>query len=85
MHKELLLDKFLDIGEIITKIKKSELHLLNKYPEANWNDIIGLRNIISHAYFEIDHNIIYKTCLQDIPVLKETTEKILITLNETKD
>lgn len=125
MHKELLIDKFLDviecieiieirlseiktpedfmlsphgvekldsismrlqtIGEIISKIYKKEATLLEKYPEVNWNDIIGMRNVISHAYMEIDHNIIYKTCKAHLPVLKETIKSILNSLNESKN
>jgi uncharacterized protein with HEPN domain len=73
------------IGEIINKINKSESELLNNYPQVAWADIIGMRNVISHAYMEIDNIIIYKSCKQEIPVLKKTIEKILITLNETKD
>jgi uncharacterized protein with HEPN domain len=125
MHKELLIDKFLDviecidiigsrfieiknpedfvesangvekldsiamrlqvIGEIIGKINKTESQLLNQYPEVKWEDIIGMRNVISHAYIEIDHNIIYKTCKTNLSVLKETVQKILIRLNESKE
>lgn len=73
------------IGEIIGKINKTESQLLNQYPEVKWEDIIGMRNVISHAYIEIDHNIIYKTCKTNLSVLKETVQKILIRLNESKE
>jgi uncharacterized protein with HEPN domain len=125
MHKELLVDKFLDIiecidivearfieinspedfvssvkgvekldsismrlqtiGEIVSKIYKKESALLEKYPQIKWNDIIGMRNVISHAYMEIDHNVIYKTCKTHLPVLKETINSIISRLNESKD
>ena len=73
------------IGEIIGKINKTESQLLNLYPEVKWDDIIGMRNVISHAYMEIDHNIIYKTCKTHLPVLKETVQKILTSLNESQE
>ena len=73
------------IGEIINKIYKKEAALLENYPQVKWNDIIGMRNVISHAYMEIDHNIIYKTCKTHLPVLKETIKSILNSLNEQKD
>lgn len=73
------------IGEIIGKINKTESQLLNLYPEVKWDDIIGMRNVISHAYMEIDHNIIYKTCKTHLSVLKETVQKILKSLNESQE
>ncbi len=44
-----------------------------------------MRNVISHAYIEIDHNIIYKTCKTNLSVLKDTVQKILTRLNESKE
>ena len=125
MHKELLVDKFLDIiecidivearfieinnpedfvssvkgvekldsismrlqtiGKIVSKIYKKEFALLERYPQVKWNDIVGMRNVISHAYMEIDYNVIYKTCKIHLPVLKETIKSILNRLNESKD
>lgn len=43
-----------------------------------------MRNVISHAYMEIDHNIIYKTCKTHLSVLKETVQKILTSINESQ-
>lgn len=73
------------IGEIINKIYKKEPALLEKYPQIKWNDIIGMRNVISHAYMEIDYNVIFKTCKTHLPVLKETIKSILNSLNDSKE
>ena len=79
MHKELLVDKFLDIIECIDIVEARFIEIKN--PE----DFVGMRNVISHAYMEIDHNVIYKTCKTHLPVLKETIKSIVSRLNESKD
>jgi uncharacterized protein with HEPN domain len=34
-----------------------------------WADIMYMRNRLVHAYFDIDHNIVWKTVTEDIPPL----------------
>ena len=42
-------------GEEINKIdKRTKGTLLQQYPEIEWKKIIGFRNIVAHAYFEVD-------------------------------
>jgi uncharacterized protein with HEPN domain len=65
--------------------KELLVDLLEKYPQVKWKDIVGMRNVISHAYMEIDNNVFYKTCKIHLPVLKETIKSILNRLNESKE
>ena len=46
--------RFQVIGEHVGKLLKSELALLDKYPQIPWHAIYGLRNVISHEYANID-------------------------------
>jgi uncharacterized protein with HEPN domain len=32
-----------------------------------WNLIISMRNRVVHAYFDIDHEIVWKTATQELP------------------
>ncbi len=48
----------------------------NQYPEIAWSDIKGIRNILSHDYFDIDPDEVYEICSKDITVLKQVLEKI---------
>ena len=60
------------IGEAINKILKSE-------PEINISSakhIIGLRNMIVHAYDSIDPTTLWRTLIKDIPVLKNDIAEI---------
>ena len=43
----------------------------NKYPEIEWREIAGLRNILVHEYFGIDPQLIWQIVEVDIPLLKE--------------
>ena len=42
-----------------------------------WLDIRDMRNIITHEYHKINHEEIFKTSTNDVPVLKEQVIKIL--------
>lgn len=56
-------------------------HISNKikeeYPEVEWREIIGLRNILIHEYFGIDENVIWGIISKDLPVVKRQISKIL--------
>lgn len=42
-----------------------------------WKEVIGMRNQLVHAYFEINHKIIWITATEDIPRLISELEKFL--------
>jgi len=43
----------------------------NKYKEVEWKDIVGTRDKMIHAYFEIDMDITWKIIKKDLPILKK--------------
>jgi len=65
------------IGELIKKIDKIDSAFFDKYPGIEWEEIMKLRDIISHHYEMIDHEIIYDICRNHIPRLKITVQKII--------
>lgn len=59
------------IGENIKKIDKiSQGELLAAHPEIEWPGVKGVRDVLAHDYFNIDHEEIYNICAHDIPPLK---------------
>ena len=52
------------------------------HPEIPWRKIIGQRNILAHEYGQIDHALLYKTAVEDIPVLMIQLEKLLPTIGD---
>jgi len=62
------------IGEAAARISKpfQELH-----PYIPWQQMIAMRNILVHQYFEIDENEIKNTIERDIPLLKQAVVRAL--------
>ena len=42
-----------------------------KYPDIPWRGYVGMRNKLTHAYFELDTRILWESAVTDIPVLYE--------------
>jgi uncharacterized protein with HEPN domain len=61
------------IGESLKKIDKiTNGELLAKYPAVDWKGLKGIRDIISHQYFDLNAEAVFNTCKKDIPVLLDT-------------
>lgn len=56
------------IGEAGRRVSRA---FREKHPEIPWQDIIGLRNIISHEYDKIDSEQIHAIVLDRVPELIE--------------
>lgn len=53
-----------------------------QYPQVEWKEIMKLRDLISHHYIDINAEIIFKICRDDIPALEKTVDIILKKLND---
>lgn len=62
------------IGEAAHRV--SEIYMAD-HPEVPWRKIIGQRNILAHEYGQIDHELLYKTVLEDIPALIKQLNALL--------
>ncbi len=49
-------------------------------PDVPWEDIIGMRHRLVHAYFDINLDILWETVEQDLPPLVETLRKAISTI-----
>ncbi len=67
------------IGESARRVSPS---YMDAHPEIPWRQIIGQRNILAHEYGQIDHRLLYRTAMDDIPRLIETIERLLPPLEE---
>ena len=71
------------IGETIRKVDdKTEVKMFAKYPQTPWKKVIGLRNIISHDYLSIDHEVIFMTVKNRMEPLRNALEEIIKDLNK---
>jgi uncharacterized protein with HEPN domain len=82
-HEEFLSNKLLQDGVIRQLEVMGEAarnlsdDLRNEYPQVPWRQMIGLRNRMIHAYFNVNLQIIWEIVQGDLPDLKRETESIL--------
>lgn len=70
------------IGESLKKIDKlTDKKLLQEYSDIDWTGAKGVRDIISHHYFDIDAEEIFWICDQQIIPMQLTIEKMISELN----
>ncbi len=62
------------MGEAASNLS-DDLRFIN--PKVPWREIIGLRNRVIHAYFEVNLDILWEAVTNDIPSLVVELEKIL--------
>jgi len=62
------------IGESSNQIP---IKIREKYSQIQWREIIDLRNILIHNYFQADAKIIWNIIKYDIPILKKQIQQIV--------
>ncbi len=62
------------IGEAAAKVSQETRKISEEIP---WQDIIDMRNHLTHAYFDVDLDILWDTIMNDLPPLVEALEKII--------
>lgn len=66
------------IGESLKNFDKvTGGELLSRYPEVDWKGAKGIRDIISHHYFDLNADVVYSVCKERLPELAKVLNKIL--------
>jgi len=78
----LLLDsismRFVAIGEGFKNIDKlTDKKLLQEYPHIQWKGVKGIRDILSHHYFDLDAETIFDICENNLDELLSVTESMI--------
>ena len=69
---------FIAIGESLKNIDKlTNQTLLQQYEHIDWKAIKGMRDILSHHYFDINAEAIYYACQEEIEPLQKTIKQII--------
>lgn len=62
------------LGEAASRVSSTTR---NQYPHLPWKEMIGLRNRLIHAYFDVDHQAIWLVVKESLPPLILQLEEIL--------
>jgi uncharacterized protein with HEPN domain len=65
---------FINLGEAAKRIPEADTASIGGVP---WQKVIGLRNILAHGYEQVEHEVLYKTVLADLPGLTKALEEWL--------
>jgi uncharacterized protein with HEPN domain len=67
------------IGESLKKLDKiTNGELLAKHPEIEWKKVKGLRDIITHQYFDVNVEAIFDVCDEKLSELIKVVEAMLV-------
>jgi len=78
LQKRIIQDGVIRQLEIIGEATRNlSSELCQRHPEVRWGEIIGLRNRIAHAYYNIDLGVVWDIVQEDLPLLKRDVTLIL--------
>ena len=71
------------LGETVKGLdNQTKGQLLKNYPDVYWRGAMGIRDKISHHYFEMDTDVVFQTLEKDIPTMKPVVEKMIVDLSK---
>ena len=56
--------------------KNLPVYFKKKYKNLPWKEIVAMRNKVSHEYFGVDKEILWKTVQDDVPFVKKEISAI---------
>ena len=77
--------KLIAVGESLKNIDRITRNtLLSKYPHIEWKQIKGIRDVLSHHYFDLDASTIFEVCQDHIDDLHKTINQMIDDLSPAK-
>ena len=78
--------QFIALGEGVKNLDKlTNRTLLAQYHDVPWQDIMGMRDVLSHHYIHLDAEVVFKTCKEGIPVLEDALNKVEANIKDCRD
>lgn len=65
------------IGEAVRALANEFPDFKNQHPEIHWSEIIGMRTILAHRYFDTDPDVLWVAVTQGLHELQDNIESIL--------
>jgi uncharacterized protein with HEPN domain len=66
------------LGEAANNIKKTDAAFTETHSDIPWLTMYAMRNRVSHAYFEVDWEIVWKTIQTDLPKMKQQVSLLVL-------
>ena len=70
------------IGEAVGKLPES---FRERRSDVEWQDVKDFRNLLSHEYFGVDLEVVWKIIEDDLPVLMDAVREIVGTERDEKE
>ena len=71
------------IGESVKNLDRiTNKQLLPTYPSIKWKQVMGVRDIIAHHYFDVDIDVIYQIIHDDLTPLLEAIRFFIKEMSE---
>lgn len=68
------------IGEASNNVRKRYPEVVNAHPEIPFAKAVGMRNVLSHGYFQVDLEAVWKLIHADLPTFQEAVGSLLASL-----
>ena len=62
------------IGEAARQIPED---VRDTHPEIQWREIMGMRNKLTHEYFGVNTEVVWRTVNEDLPIIIPALRKML--------
>jgi uncharacterized protein with HEPN domain len=58
------------LGEAARNILRHCPELAGEHDDIPWQDIYGMRNRLSHGYFEVNYHAVWQVVVRELPILE---------------
>lgn len=48
-----------------------------RFPDLPWRELVGMRNRLIHAYFNVDHDIVWETVKKYLPTFQDKLKQAI--------
>jgi uncharacterized protein with HEPN domain len=77
-NRMLVLSLLKDIEVIGEAASQISAQARSANPQIPWQDLVGMRNRLVHAYFDVDLDVVWDTVCKDLPPLIDRVERALL-------
>lgn len=76
--------QLITVGENVKNLDKvTKGELLPRYPQIEWKRVMGIRDVLSHHYFDLDAEIVYSVCESHMEELIRAVRRMLTELEQS--